>query len=359
MRAALPMTPAAAPHARPPRPPVPEPPNPAALPIRASATVIAVPAGAVTASTASGLARQEAAPPRKSDRPYPAAAASARIVTTTVPHRTGSRRGSVGILISIVHYNDRHDDGNGAVSEPSDITIAVARTLQALRADRGWSLDQLAARSGVSKGVLVALEQGRSNPNLATLARIGDAFGVPVTRLVETGGEPTVQVSNPAAARVLWHGPSGGSGTILGATDPPCGRAVALGPDARRDVRRRRPRPGHPRDGLGRIRHAHALGGGRAPRTRPRPVRPLPGRPPAPLQQRGHRPGPPDHGRGHPAGRGLTGDQTTGHPGYCADRLCPGRRRRHDRCARSRPSLSLCRRGRSFDVTAGPSAGAL
>jgi transcriptional regulator with XRE-family HTH domain len=107
------------------------------------------------------------------------------------------------------------------VSEPSDITAAVARTLQALRADRGWSLDQLAARSGVSKGVLVAVEQGRSNPNLATLARIGDAFGVPVTRLVDTGGEPTVQVSNPAAARVLWHGPAGGTGTILGATDPP------------------------------------------------------------------------------------------------------------------------------------------
>src|SRR5260370_6464081 len=67
------------------------------------------------------------------------------------------------------------------MADVPEITAAVARTLQALRADRGWSLDQLAARSGVSKGVLVALEQGRSNPNLATLARIGDAFGVPVT----------------------------------------------------------------------------------------------------------------------------------------------------------------------------------
>ena len=69
--------------------------------------------------------------------------------------------------------------------EPADIAGAVARTLQALRAERGWSLDQLAVRSGVSKGVLVAIEQGRSNPGLGTLARIGDAFGVPVTRLVE------------------------------------------------------------------------------------------------------------------------------------------------------------------------------
>ena len=111
------------------------------------------------------------------------------------------------------------------MAEVPDITAAVARTLQALRADRGWSLDQLAARSGVSKGVLVALEQGRSNPNLATLARIGDAFGVPVTLLVDLGGEPAVQISSPDGSRVLWRGPSGGTGTIIGAT----GRLRALG----------------------------------------------------------------------------------------------------------------------------------
>ncbi len=107
------------------------------------------------------------------------------------------------------------------MADVTDITAAVARTLQALRADRGWSLDRLAARSGVSKGVLVALEQGRSNPNLATLARIGDAFGVPVTLLVDVGGEPPVRIGSPDAARVLWRGPAGGTGTILGATDPP------------------------------------------------------------------------------------------------------------------------------------------
>ncbi len=103
----------------------------------------------------------------------------------------------------------------------ADITGALARTVQQLRAERGWSLDQLAARSGVSKGVLVALEQGRSNPNLATLARLGDAFGVAVTRLLDNPGEPRVQVTGPAEARVLWHGPAGGTGTIIAATDAP------------------------------------------------------------------------------------------------------------------------------------------
>src|ERR1700691_6172454 len=103
----------------------------------------------------------------------------------------------------------------------ADIPAALARTLQALRAERGWSLDQLAARSGVSKGVLVSLEQGRANPNLATLVRVGDTFGVPLTRLLEVTSESSVRVSGPEQARVLWQGPSGGTGTIIAATEPP------------------------------------------------------------------------------------------------------------------------------------------
>src|ERR1700733_6685082 len=107
------------------------------------------------------------------------------------------------------------------MTDPPDISGAVARTLQALRTERGWSLDQLVVRSGVSKGVLVALEQGRSNPSLGTLARISDAFGVPVTRLVEVSDEPAVRVSAATAARILWRGPAGGTGTILAAPHPP------------------------------------------------------------------------------------------------------------------------------------------
>jgi transcriptional regulator with XRE-family HTH domain len=103
----------------------------------------------------------------------------------------------------------------------SALTGALARILQSLRAERGWSLDHLASRSGVSKGVLVALEQGRSNPNLATLARIGDAFGVPVTRLVDVSDEPVVRITGPEQARVLWRGEAGGTGTIIAATEPP------------------------------------------------------------------------------------------------------------------------------------------
>ena len=102
-----------------------------------------------------------------------------------------------------------------------DLTSTIARVLQSLRSERGWSLDELVLRSGVSKGVLVALEQGRSNPNLATLARIAEAFGVPVTRLLDVSDEPVVRITGPDQARTLWRGEAGGTGTIIAATEPP------------------------------------------------------------------------------------------------------------------------------------------
>ena len=109
----------------------------------------------------------------------------------------------------------------GSHSELAGLAAVLGRTVAGLRAERGWSLDTVASRSGVSKGVVVALEQGRANPNLATLARIGDAFGVPVTRLLEAAEETVVRVSDSGAARVLWRGPAGGTGTIVAATQPP------------------------------------------------------------------------------------------------------------------------------------------
>lgn len=97
---------------------------------------------------------------------------------------------------------------------------AVARTVRALRAAHGWSLDQLAARAGVSKGVLVALEQARGNPNLGTLIRVSEALGVPLTRLVQVEEEPPIQLFPAARHVVLWEGPAGGTGTLLAGSDP-------------------------------------------------------------------------------------------------------------------------------------------
>jgi transcriptional regulator with XRE-family HTH domain len=106
------------------------------------------------------------------------------------------------------------------VSDAEEIGEAVARTVRSLRSAHGWSMDQLAARAGVSKGVLVVLEQGRGNPNLGTLIRISEALGVALTRLVQVEAEPAVRLFPPERQVALWHGPAGGVGTLLGGSDP-------------------------------------------------------------------------------------------------------------------------------------------
>jgi transcriptional regulator with XRE-family HTH domain len=92
---------------------------------------------------------------------------------------------------------------------------AVAGTVRGLRHSRGLSADQLAARAGVSKGALVALENATANPNLATLVRIADALGVSVSRLVEQSPSRQVVIIDPAAAEPLWQGTGGGTARLL------------------------------------------------------------------------------------------------------------------------------------------------
>lgn len=96
------------------------------------------------------------------------------------------------------------------------LTAAVAARVRSLRTGRGWSLDELAGRSGVSKGMVVQIEAARTNPSLGTLCRIADAFGVSMTLLLEPARERSVHVADVDDAPVLWQGPAGGSGRLLG-----------------------------------------------------------------------------------------------------------------------------------------------
>lgn len=53
---------------------------------------------------------------------------------------------------------------------------ALGRRIRALRADE--SLEDLAARAGISSGTLGQLERGESDPQLGTLLRIQAALGL-------------------------------------------------------------------------------------------------------------------------------------------------------------------------------------
>jgi transcriptional regulator with XRE-family HTH domain len=101
------------------------------------------------------------------------------------------------------------------------INSRVARNLSLARGARGLTFDQLAKKSGVSKGMLVQIEQGRTNPSVATLCRIANALGVTVSRFVEGSDEPAARLIPASEAIELWQGRKGSTGKLLVGFDSP------------------------------------------------------------------------------------------------------------------------------------------
>ncbi len=58
---------------------------------------------------------------------------------------------------------------------------AIAARVREFRLQLGWTVGQLAAQSGLSKGMLSKIENAQASPSLATLARLSEALQVPVT----------------------------------------------------------------------------------------------------------------------------------------------------------------------------------
>jgi transcriptional regulator with XRE-family HTH domain len=70
---------------------------------------------------------------------------------------------------------------------------ALHSELAKRRAERGWSYDELAERTGLSRRTLIEIEQGRTFGTLATWHALAHAFGVSFGTLVDVlceGHEP-------------------------------------------------------------------------------------------------------------------------------------------------------------------------
>lgn len=69
---------------------------------------------------------------------------------------------------------------------PESINEDLGRRVKKLRSDRGWSLEELAAASGVSRSMLSEIERERANPTLSVTYRIARAFGLALQDLLES-----------------------------------------------------------------------------------------------------------------------------------------------------------------------------
>jgi transcriptional regulator with XRE-family HTH domain len=66
--------------------------------------------------------------------------------------------------------------------------VELAKTIRRVRQQQGMTVDQLAKKSGFSKGFISQVENFRQTPSVKALSRIADALGLPLSELFsETG----------------------------------------------------------------------------------------------------------------------------------------------------------------------------
>jgi transcriptional regulator with XRE-family HTH domain len=101
------------------------------------------------------------------------------------------------------------------------LAAAIGARVKQERQSRRWTLDRLAEAAGVSRRMVVNVEQGATNPSVGTLLRISDALGVGLPALVEPPQPKPVKVTRHGEGAALWSSDSGGRGILVAGTEPP------------------------------------------------------------------------------------------------------------------------------------------
>ncbi|WP_459906230.1 helix-turn-helix domain-containing protein [Caballeronia sp. HLA56] len=97
----------------------------------------------------------------------------------------------------------------------------MATRLREYRKQQRLTLDALSRRSGVSKGMLVEIENCAANPSIAILCKIAAALGVSVADIVNVTSSPAVHLIQKQDIPTLWTGGKGGSARLLAGTSGP------------------------------------------------------------------------------------------------------------------------------------------
>src|SRR5262245_10137453 len=85
----------------------------------------------------------------------------------------------------------------------------IARKLAALRSERGWSLEALAERTGISRATLSRIERGELSPTAAMLTSLCSVYGWTLSRFM-ADAETRAPSLVPAAEQAQWKDPGSG-----------------------------------------------------------------------------------------------------------------------------------------------------
>jgi transcriptional regulator with XRE-family HTH domain len=101
---------------------------------------------------------------------------------------------------------------------PLALDRRLAERLLQLRGSRGWTLDDMASRSGVSRATLSRLERGETSPTASLLNRLCAAHGLTMSRLLaDVEATPVRHVA--LSAQATWRDPA--SGFVRRMVSPP------------------------------------------------------------------------------------------------------------------------------------------
>ncbi|EOQ97040.1 DNA-binding helix-turn-helix protein [Leptospira wolbachii serovar Codice str. CDC] len=91
------------------------------------------------------------------------------------------------------------------ISESGDyITDVVKENLKLIRHTKGFSLDKLANRCGVSRAMLSQIEQGKSVPTISVLWKIANGLNVPFSELLKEKNQDGIHVLKVENSKVLY-----------------------------------------------------------------------------------------------------------------------------------------------------------
>ncbi|TAG82483.1 MAG: XRE family transcriptional regulator [Burkholderiales bacterium] len=93
-------------------------------------------------------------------------------------------------------------------SEP-DLSLRIAERVREMRAARGWSLEVLAEKSGVSRSMISLIERAETSATAVVLDRIASALGCPITAFFEGEATPASPHSK-REEQSIWRDPESG-----------------------------------------------------------------------------------------------------------------------------------------------------
>lgn len=91
-----------------------------------------------------------------------------------------------------------------------DLTSRLAERIRIEREARGWSLSDLAERSGVSRAMISKIERGEASPTASLLGRLSGAFGLTLSSLLARAETADAERLRRHGEQPLWRDPETG-----------------------------------------------------------------------------------------------------------------------------------------------------